>query len=153
MDTVRATDLKNRLGAVLARAALGPLAIERHGRVVAYITPVKGPGPDRRFRGRAPAHAWNRRIEERVVNLVARGDFRPSRWQRAGDPRLLAGICMMLASDARFDRPHMLALAERLAPGMSRARSFGAWLAATPVRAERVLALLDARLRERTHRT
>jgi prevent-host-death family protein len=148
MDIVRATDLKNRLGAVLARAALGPVAIERHGRVVAYLTPARPIGERAAARRREPRDAWDRRIEERVVELAARGDFRPSRWQRAGAPRLLAGICMILASDPRFDRLRMIALAERLAPGMSRTKAFGAWLATTPVQAERFAALLDARMRE-----
>ena len=44
MDTVNATELKNRLGPVLARAELAPVAIERHGRVVAYLVPARPPG-------------------------------------------------------------------------------------------------------------
>ena len=39
METVSATRLKNRLVEVLRRAALGPVAIERHGRVVAWLVP------------------------------------------------------------------------------------------------------------------
>jgi antitoxin (DNA-binding transcriptional repressor) of toxin-antitoxin stability system len=151
METIRATELKNRLGAVLKRAALGPVAIERHGRIVACLVPppaVKAPaGGARAARGAKPR--WTRRDEERVVELCAGGDFRPSRWLRAGDPRLLAGIAVTLASQEGFDRARLLALAERLQPGMSTPEAFGRWLARAPVQAARFLPLVRARLRAR----
>jgi hypothetical protein len=56
---------------------------------------------------------------------------------------------MMLASDPRFPRARMIALAERLYPGMSQPRTFDAWLRETPLHAERFFAQVDARLRER----
>ena len=37
MKTVPATQLKNRLGEVLERATVSPVAIERHGRIVAFL--------------------------------------------------------------------------------------------------------------------
>src|SRR5688500_15178185 len=120
METVSATDLKNRLGQVLARARLHPVAIERHGKVVALLTPLP--------QGGASAHPaaqrqpqLSRAVEERLVELAASGDLRPSRWLRAGNPKLLAGVAVMLASQPEFDRYRLLALAERLEPGMSRA--------------------------------
>src|SRR3972149_2332523 len=58
-----------------------------------------------------PRPRWSRRLEERVIELCARGDYRPSRWLRAGDPRMLAGVAVMLASQESFDRTRMLALA------------------------------------------
>ena len=147
METVRATDLKNRLGQVLAKARLHPVAVERHGRVVAYLTPVapEDSGPARR----PGAHAGQlaRPDEERLVTLCASGDLRPSRWLRAGDPQLLAGIAVMLASQPEFDRYRLLALAERLHPGMSRPDKFGRWLAHSPVRAARFLPMVRAQLR------
>lgn len=147
MRSVRATDLKNRLGEVLARVAFGSVAIERHGRVVALLVPP--PAEKRRGSGRRPAAAprWNRRAEERVVELCAGGDFRPSRWLRAGDAQTLAGVATMLASESGFDRARMLALAERLHPGMSRPAVFGRWLAHAPVQAARLLPMLAARMR------
>jgi antitoxin (DNA-binding transcriptional repressor) of toxin-antitoxin stability system len=148
METVKATQLKNRLGAVLARAALSPVAIERHGHIVAYLIPASAQQSTRLATKARTRQGWDRGIEERVVELAARGDFRPSRWLRAGDSRLLAGISVILASHERFNRTRMLALAERLHPGMSAPQNFGAWLRTTPVLAERFLALLDARLRE-----
>ena len=146
MNSVNATQLKNRLGEVLRSAALGPVAIVRHGRVVAHLVPSAAAkvsvGRTRR------ARQWTRREEERVVELCARGDFRPSRWLRAGDPRTLAGVAAMLASQEGFDRTHMLALAERLDPGMSTPGKFNRWLGRAPVHAARFLSMLSSRLRE-----
>src|SRR5437879_7478779 len=122
MQTIDATRLKNYLGEVLQQATLGPVAIRRHGRIVAYLVPAANdPNPTRRFRRRnpEPKRGWTRRDEERAIELCAGGDFRPSRWRRAGDPRTFAGLAAMLASEEGFDRTRMLALAERLHPGMS----------------------------------
>ena len=153
METVDATRLKNRLGEVLARAALAPVAIARHGRVVAWLVPPPGAKARTAKKHRAPR--WTRRDEERVVELCARGDYRPSRWLRAGDPRLLAGVAVMLASEDGFARMRMrlLALAERLHPGMSTPGEFGRWLAHTPVHAARFLPLLRQRVREQRARS
>lgn len=148
MESVNATHLKNRLGEVLRRAALGPVAIVRHGRVVAHLVPPPGAAERRAPKPEKTARRWTRREEERVVELCARGDFRLSRWLRAGDPRTLAGIAVMLASQEGFDRARMLALAERLDPGMSKPARFSRWLARSPVEAARFLPMLEARMRE-----
>ena len=153
MHSVNATHLKNRLGEVLRNAALGPVAIVRHGRVVALLVPAPGTAAPRASRQEKPARRWTRREEERVVGLCARGDFRPSRWLRAGDPRTLAGVAVMLASQERFDRARMLTLAERLDPGMSKPGRFGQWLAGSPIQAARFLPMLDARMRESDRRS
>lgn len=150
MQTVNATQLKNRLGEALKRAALGPVAIMRHGRIVACLVPP----PTVTARAKATPDVrprWGRRAEERVVELCAHGDFRPSRWLRAGDPRVLAGVAAMLASQENFERTRMLALAERLYPGMSAPEEFGRWLAHSPVQAARFLPMLKARLRAPKH--
>jgi antitoxin (DNA-binding transcriptional repressor) of toxin-antitoxin stability system len=148
VDSVNATLLKNRLGEVIRRAALGPVAIVRHGRVVAHLVPPPGL-KGRIASGAARPRRWTRREEERVVELCARRDFRPSRWLRAGEPRLLAGVAAMLASHPSFDRTRMLALAERLDPGMSTPGKLGRWLAGSPVLAARLMPMLEARLQER----
>jgi prevent-host-death family protein len=149
MESVNATQLKNRLGDVLRKAALGPVAVVRHGRVVAHLVPPPAAeisaAPARHERHRR----WTRREEERAAELCARGDFRPSRWLRAGDSRTLAGIAVMLASLDHFDRPRMLALAERLHPGMSKPDTFGRWLARSPVQASRFVPMVQAAMRER----
>lgn len=147
MDTVTATDLKNRLGPVLARAALAPVAIVRHGRVVAYLVPptreaFAAPGRPRFFHG-----ALDRAEEQRVVDLCASGDLRPSRWLRAGEREMLAGVAVMLASQPDFDRVRLLALAERLFPGMTAAKRFGKWLETIPVEPARFLPLVQAQMR------
>jgi hypothetical protein len=82
------------------------------------------------------------------VVLCAQNDFRPSRWLRAGDAQTLAGIATMLASEHGFERTRMLALAERLHPGMTAPAAFNRWLAHTPVQAARLLPQLAAHLRE-----
>src|ERR1700736_4913061 len=148
MEIVKATELKNRLGAVLERAALGRVAIERHGRVVAYLIPVPA-RPQRASPTRSARRetGWSRLDEERVLEICAKGDFRPSRWLRAGDPRQLAGVAVVLASQENFDRPRILALAERLHPGMSTPAGFSRWLSSSPSQAACFLPMLHARMR------
>ncbi len=148
MQTVHATALKNRLGEVLARAALEPVAIQRHGRVVALLVPPPAEKTRKPAVSAPAAPRWNRRTEERVVELCSQQDFRPSRWLRAGDAQTLAGVATMLASENGFDRTRMLALAERLYPGMTAPATFNRWLAHTPVHAARFLPQLAARRRE-----
>jgi antitoxin (DNA-binding transcriptional repressor) of toxin-antitoxin stability system len=142
MKTVNATDLKNRLGQILAAAVIERVAIKRHGQVVAYLVPAERkeniptePSAVRPTRTRG----MTRGDEERIAGLVARRDFRPSRWERAGDPYLMAGVAVMLASHADFDRPRMLALAERLYPGISSTKEFSRWLKQSKVQAARLL--------------
>lgn len=148
MRTVHATTLKNRLGEVLACAALEPVAIQRHGRVVALLVPPPAEKPRKSVTSTSAPPRWNRRTEERVIELCAQQDFRPSRWLRAGDAQTLAGVATMLASENGFDRTRMLALAERLHPGMTAAATFNRWLAHTPVHAARFLPQLAARRNE-----
>ena len=143
METVNATDLKNSLGQVLAKARLGPVAILRHGRVVAYLSPPPGESK-RRSRKSGTRSSLGRAEEERLVRLCASGDLRPSRWLRAGDPQMLAGVAVMLASQPGCDRVRLLNLAERLDPGMTEPGRFGDWLARSPVKAARFLPRLQA---------
>ena len=152
MDSVNATHLKNRLGEVLRRASLGPVAIVRHGRVVAHLVPPPAAPERPAAKPERSPRRWTRSEEERVVELCARGDFRLSRWLRAGDPRTLAGVAVMLASQDGFDRARMLALAERLDPGMSKPGRFSRWLARSPIEAARFLPMLAARMSESDRR-
>jgi prevent-host-death family protein len=148
MHSVNATQLKNRLGPVLDRAELGPVAIVRHGRVVAYLVPAS-PRPERAAKAPRRSKGLTRAHEERLVRLCASGDLRASRWKRAGDPELLAGVATMLASQPEFDRPRLLALAERLWPGMTSPQGFAQWLARSPVDPSRLLPLVRAELAHR----
>ena len=149
MYTVNATELKNRLGPVLARAALEPVAIVRHGRVVAHLVPATEASPRRGRRSAARPQGLSRKDEERLVSLCASGDLRPSRWLHAGDRRLLAGVAMMLASQPEFDRVRLLLLAERLAPGISTPEAFARWLEEAPVKAARLLPMVRAEMARR----
>ena len=146
MYTVTATELKNRLGPILARAELEPVAVVRHGRVVAYLTPPH-PGKAKRPARRGEPARLSRAQEERLARLAASGDLRPSRWRRAGDPELLAGIAVMLASEYRAPRMRLLALAERLHPGMTDVAHFGRWLAKSPLKPSRFLPMVTAERR------
>ena len=148
MKTIDATHLKNRLGEVLRYAAVAPVAVLRHGRVVAYVVPPRAPetGKAAPPRGKRARAGWSRRKEERVAALCASGDFRPSRWKRAGGSSDLAGVAVMLASSRGFDRPRMLALAEALHPGMSSAHEFEKWLAGRALDPARFLPMVRARL-------
>ncbi len=143
MQTVSATELKNRLGRLLDTAAWTPVAVERHGKVVAYLVPA---GEPPRTHARVKAPSWGRAAEELVVALCARGDFRPSRWKRAGDRRFLAGVATLLASLPEFDRPRMLALAQSLAPGMGTAEAMSRWLDEVPLDPARFVPMLRSRL-------
>lgn len=149
MYTVNATELKNRLGPVLARAALEPVAIVRHGRVVAHLVPAADAGLRRPRQSAKRSGGLSRKDEERLVSLCASGDLRPSRWLQAGDRRLLAGVAMMLASQPEFDRVRLLLLAERLSPGISDPEEFGRWLDEAPVKAARLLPMVRAEMARR----
>ena len=148
MYTVTATELKNRLGPILARAELEPVAVVRHGRVVAYLTPPD-PAKAKRPASRGQPGRLGRAQEERLARLAASGDLRPSRWRRAGDPQLLAGIAVMLASEYGAPRMRLLALAERLHPGMTDVARFGRWLAKSPLKPSRFLPMVAAERRLR----
>src|SRR5260221_8482771 len=118
METVTATELKQRLGELLDKASMRKVAIERHGRVVAYLVPVPGPKPARARRGAATTPSLTRRAEERLLDLFTSGDFRPSRWRRAGNPEALAGFAALLASADAGERGRPFALARSGHPGI-----------------------------------
>lgn len=153
MDTIDASELKTRLGTVLARAAVQKIAIRRHGRVVAYLVPARQVQA-RRIRPRAEPmpRSLTRAEEERLIELAASGDTRPSRWRRAGNPRLLAGLAALLGSLDLGDRERLFALAEHLWPGMSTLEVANDWLRHSPIKADRFVPMLKARLERRGER-
>lgn len=147
MQTIDATELKTNLGEVLARAAVDRLAIRKHGRVVAYLVPAREVESPRRRRARTfLPESLSRAQEERLLELAASGDTRPSRWRRAGDPQLLAGVATLLASLDLGPRERLLALAEQLWPGMSTLEVANEWLRRSPIKADRFVPMLRARL-------
>jgi antitoxin (DNA-binding transcriptional repressor) of toxin-antitoxin stability system len=146
MNTATATELKNRLGPLLATAQWAPVAIKRHGKVVAYLVPA-GPAPAQSRRSGMPKRVkWGRAKEERLLELCSSRDFRPSRWARAGDREFLAGVAAVLASLPEFPRPRLLALAERLSPGMNSVERFGDWLRRSPLDPARFVPMLRERM-------
>jgi prevent-host-death family protein len=141
MQTVPATEVKNRFGAVLEQAMHGAVAIERHGRVVAYLVPARD------YAGRAaefPA-PFGRAEEERLLELCASGSLEPSLWRRQGPAFFMAGVATMLASARGFPREALLALARELYPGMADTGTFARWLAGSPLRAARFVPMLRKR--------
>jgi prevent-host-death family protein len=149
VDSIDATDLKTNLGDVLARAAVEALAIRRHGRVVAYLVPAREFEPPRKRRkAKLPSmpKSLSRSEEERLLELAGSGDTRPSRWRRAGDPQLLAGVAVLMGSLDLGPRERLFALAEHLWPGMSTLEVANEWLRRTPVKADRFVPMLRARL-------
>jgi hypothetical protein len=89
----------------------------------------------------------DRDFEERLLKLCATRALEPSRWLSAGPAFFMAGLAVMLASSARFDRRAMLALSESLHPGASEPAVFARWLERSPVRPSRFLPMLEMELR------
>jgi len=89
----------------------------------------------------------DRGYEEQLLELCTAGDFDPTTWALAGPRFFVAGLAVLLAGSGRLERLRLLALAERLYPGASEVAVFERWLRHTPLRPDRFLPLLDARLR------
>ena len=144
MKTVAATEVKNRFGAVLEQAMHGAVAIERHGRVVAYLVPARD------YAGPAEATAefpgrFGRTEEERLLDLCASGRLEPRLWRQHGAAFFMAGLATMLASARGFPREQLLGLARELYPGMADAGTFARWLEGSPLRAARFVPMLRKR--------
>jgi hypothetical protein len=95
---------------------------------------------------RFPEHV-DREYEERLLELCASGDFGLQRWRRMGPPFFMAGLAVMVASSADYDRRSLLDLAEALHVGSSQVEIFESWLEGSPVRPSRFLPILAVRLR------
>ena len=147
METVAATEAKNRFGAVLERALRGAVAIERHGRVVAYLVPARDyAGPGGAGAGPEFPDRFGRAEEERLLELCASGRLDPDRWRQHGPAFFMAGLATMLASARGFPRQRLLELAHGLYPGMADAGTFARWLERSPVHAARFVPMLRKRL-------
>jgi prevent-host-death family protein len=64
MDKISASEAKQRFGDVLERAAAGPVAIEKHGKVVAAMVPAEWLGRQNLFDERAHAREQQKRVEQ-----------------------------------------------------------------------------------------
>lgn len=148
MKSVAATEAKNRFGEVLEQAMHGAVAIERHGRVVAYLVPARdyaGPSAGGVATPEMPER-FGRAEEERLLALCGSGSLEAGAWRRHGPSFFMAGLATMLASARGFPRAKLLALARELYPGMVDAGTFARWLERSPLRAARFVPMLRKRL-------
>lgn len=83
------------------------------------------------------------RLQEEGMLKLCAAPPRLAAWRRAGTPRFMAGMALMLASAPGFDRVRYLALAERLDPSMLTVKAFEAWLKDNPYKPSRFLPMLQ----------
>ena len=70
-------------------------------------------------------------------------------WRRAGPPRFMAGLALMLASVPEFDRRRYLALAEKLDPTALTVEAFEVWVRENPYKPSRFLPMLHQLLKRK----
>ena len=92
--------------------------------------------------GHFPA-TMNRDYERQLLDLCASRSLTPDRWTQLGPRFFMAGLAVMVAGVAGYDRRGLLALAEDLHPGSSEPAVFSLWLARSPLRPSRFLPLLN----------
>ena len=97
--------------------------------------------------GHLPA-TLDRDAETRLLALAASGNLADEAWASAGPRFFMAGLAVMLAGERGLDRRGLLALAERLHPGMTEPAVFTLWLDRSPLRPSRFMPLLEM---ERRH--
>jgi hypothetical protein len=96
--------------------------------------------------GHFPASV-DRDYERQLVQLCASRSLAPEGWTQLGPRFFMAGLAVMLASVAGYDRRGLLALAELLHPGSSEPAVFARWLERSPLRPSRFLPQLNAEQR------
>ncbi len=84
----------------------------------------------------------SRGYERRLLTLCASRKSDPAAWAAAGPAFFMAGLAVMLASNADADRRGLLALAEVLHPGATEVPVFARWLKRSPLRPSRFLPML-----------
>ena len=89
----------------------------------------------------------SRDYERQLLALCASRRLDPAAWAAAGPAFFMAGLAVMLASNAGADRRGLLALAERLHPGASEVPVFARWLKRSPLRPSRFLPMLAMEIR------
>lgn len=83
-----------------------------------------------------------REDEERLVAFLAQRSLEPRLWLQQGAPFFMAGVAVLLASLAEFDRRRYLDLAETLHPGASTPEVFQMWLDRSPLQLSRFVPML-----------
>jgi DNA-binding phage protein len=84
----------------------------------------------------------SRDYEHQLLMLCASGQLDPAMWAAAGPAFFMAGLAVMLASNAGADRRGLLALAETLHPGATDVSVFARWLKRSPLRPSRFLPMV-----------
>src|SRR3954462_4060683 len=96
MDSIAASEAKQSFGSLLARAQDGPVAIERHGKVVAALVPPQWLEKAAQLDDRRQARAAQQQLEQqRLVNHLRLGIellCAPAKEQRA---RVLAALAQV----------------------------------------------------------
>jgi hypothetical protein len=85
----------------------------------------------------------DRDYEAQLLGLCTSRSLAPDRWAQLGPRFFMAGLAVMLASVAGYDRRGLLALAEQLHPGSSEPSVFARWLERSPLRPSRFLPQLS----------
>jgi len=89
----------------------------------------------------------SREYEGQLLALCASQQLDPAAWAAAGPGFFMAGLAVMLASNAGADRRGLLALAEVLHPGATEVPVFARWLQRSPLRPSRFLPMLAMEIR------
>ncbi|MGD0504824.1 MAG: hypothetical protein ABSD02_18970 [Steroidobacteraceae bacterium] len=89
----------------------------------------------------------SRDYERQLLVLCASRQLDPGVWAAAGPAFFMAGLAVMLASNADADRRGLLALAEVLHPGATEVPVFAHWLKRSPLRPSRFLPMLAVQTR------
>ena len=84
----------------------------------------------------------SRDYERQLLTLCASRKLDPAAWTAAGPAFFMAGLAVMLASNADADRRGLLALAEFLHLGATEVPVFARWLKRSPLRPSRFLPML-----------
>jgi len=84
----------------------------------------------------------SRDYEHRLLTLCASRKLDLGAWAAAGPAFFMAGLAVMLASNADANRRGLLALAESLHPGATEVPVFARWLKRSPLRPSRFLPML-----------
>lgn len=90
---------------------------------------------------------FSRDYEQHLLRLCASRTLDPIVWRLAGPGFFVAGLAVMLASNAGADRIGLLRLAEHLHPGATEIPVFSHWLKRSPLRPSRFLPMLQMELK------
>jgi hypothetical protein len=114
------------------------LADAAGGRLSVTVAAEPATTPDQHF-----PRELSRDYERQLLALCASRKLDPAAWAATGPAFFMAGLAVMLASNADSDRRGLLALAEHLHPGAVEVPVFARWLKRSPLRPSRFLPMLE----------